>query len=237
MDQKKILVPTTSAESWKAFLADPDKHWKTGYSAKLTAESWEVAKNIPGEIHRALNKNEHLKNSEMLFAIPEFKVPLPGGSRPSQNDLLVVISNELSLSVITVEAKVKENFGDSIHTWIHDASKGKKERLQYIKQQLGISSNNIDDLRYQLFHRFASAVIMARKFHAQNAVMVIQSFAESDSENHYDDFRMFLSTCYGTESVKEKPIYLASVDSIKLFALWVYSKPQGNVKLTTILRG
>jgi predicted RNA-binding protein with PUA-like domain len=27
----RILTPTTGPDSWKSFLADPDKQWKTGY--------------------------------------------------------------------------------------------------------------------------------------------------------------------------------------------------------------
>lgn len=41
MNQKKILIPTTNAESWKDLLAKPDNQWKNGYSAKSVAESWE----------------------------------------------------------------------------------------------------------------------------------------------------------------------------------------------------
>ncbi len=221
MNQKKILIPTTSIESWKSLLADPGKHWKTGYSAKTAAESWENAKDIPKEIFIALNKNDRLSNSEMLLAIPEFKVPLPGGSRPSQNDLLVVVSNISYLTVITVEAKAKEDFGPLIKEWKKDASAGKDERLVFIKNEIGVSRNELDDLRYQLFHRFASAVIMAKKFHAHNAVMIIQSFIQSDLENHYKDFEKFIIVCYDKISIKETPIYVGTIDSIQLFALWV----------------
>jgi len=35
MTQKKIYVPTKNAESWRECLADPQKHWKDGYSAKI----------------------------------------------------------------------------------------------------------------------------------------------------------------------------------------------------------
>ena len=124
MEQKKILRPTTNIESWEKL--HPKKHWKDEHSAKLVAESWEKASDLPKEIINALNKNDQLKNSELLMAIPEFKVSLPGGVRPSQNDLLVLISNELGLTVVTIEAKAKEDFDSLISDWQKDNAKGKK---------------------------------------------------------------------------------------------------------------
>ena len=175
MVQKKILIPTTNAESWKIFLAS-ETHWKTGYSAKSAAESWENAEGLPTEIVSAFNQHESFRNSEMLLAIPEFKVALPGGSRPSQNDLLVVTSNEKGLTVITVEAKVDEGFDKMVKDWLKEASDGKDERKKYLLNTINFQNIEIDHLRYQLFHRLASAVIMAKKFHANKALMIIQSF-------------------------------------------------------------
>lgn len=40
---RKNLELTHDAEGWKAFLADPEKQWKDGRSAKLLAEAWEAA--------------------------------------------------------------------------------------------------------------------------------------------------------------------------------------------------
>jgi hypothetical protein len=33
----KIFIPANKPEDWKSLLAEPDKHWKTGYSAKTLA--------------------------------------------------------------------------------------------------------------------------------------------------------------------------------------------------------
>ena len=35
------LVPTRGPADWQAYLADPEKHWKDGRSAKMLAETWE----------------------------------------------------------------------------------------------------------------------------------------------------------------------------------------------------
>jgi len=93
--------------------------------------------------------------------------------------------------------------------------------LNKINFPLEFDKNN---LRYQLFHRLASAVIMAKKFHAKYAFMIIQSFTENDNKNHYSDFEDFIKV-YGKQSKKEKPIKLTKVDNIEVYAMWVYSKP------------
>ncbi len=45
-----IYKPTKTPECWREFLADPIKHWRTGYSAKSMAFSWEEADGVPEEI-------------------------------------------------------------------------------------------------------------------------------------------------------------------------------------------
>ena len=222
MEQKKIFIPTTNAESWKVFLASLS-HWKEGYSAKSAAESWEKVGGLPIEIITAFTQHESFKDSEMLLAIPEFKVPLPGGSRPSQNDLLVVTSNEKGLTVITVEAKAKEDFGQTIKEWKKDASDGKEKRLEYLLKTINFQSKEIDNLRYQLFHRLASAIIMAKKFHANKALMIIQSFQENDDKNHFTDYQNFISV-YKIEPIKEQIQQISSVNGIDVYVLWVFSK-------------
>ena len=50
----KIMIPARSAEDWKAFLAEPDKQWKTGYSAKTLAHCWQDAAGFPEEVKNVL---------------------------------------------------------------------------------------------------------------------------------------------------------------------------------------
>ncbi len=220
MEQKKILIPTTNAESWKIFLAS-EIHWKPGYSAQSAAESWENVKGLPKEIIKAFNQDEGFKNSEMLLAIPEFKVPLPGGSRPSQNDLLVVTSNEKGLSIITVEAKVDEGFDKTVNEWIAKTTNW-KVRLDYLINKINFPAIESGNLRYQLFHRLASAIIMAKKFHAKNALMIIQSFQSDDKKNHFSDYQNFLQA-YGVSAEKETIQAITKVGNIQVYCLWVNS--------------
>jgi len=38
-----IYKRTQKADDWKQLLADPEKHWKTGFSARTFAHCWEEA--------------------------------------------------------------------------------------------------------------------------------------------------------------------------------------------------
>jgi hypothetical protein len=227
--QKKIFIPTENAESWRNFLADRDKHWKSGFSAMSTAYSWENSEGIPIEIINVLSQHSDFKELELLISIPEYKVPLPGGNRPSQNDILAIFSTEKALSVMAVEGKAKEDFDVLISDWKAKTSdSGVEKRLGYILQKIGVKGMYIDNLRYQLFHRLASSVIMAEKFHAKNAIMIVQSFNNNDTENHFSDFADFLKL-YGYLSISKSNLYrLTKVNGIEIFAGWVYSDWEKN---------
>ena len=58
MSQKRILIPTDSESDWKSLLAEPEKQWRPGYSAMLTAQSWENAGGLPPEIESVFTKTE-----------------------------------------------------------------------------------------------------------------------------------------------------------------------------------
>ena len=75
-----IYVPSSGVDSWRQFLASPEKQWRTGFSAKSLAYSWEEADGFPEEIQQALAEVEALNGIKPLLVIPEHKVPLPGNS-------------------------------------------------------------------------------------------------------------------------------------------------------------
>lgn len=179
-----ILVPTAGPNDWKRFLADPEKQWKRGYSAMAAALSWEAANGVPPEISNILGKPV-----ELLLAIPEHKVALPGGRRESQCDVFALVRVDNELMAIAVEAKVNEPFGPTVSEWMINASKGKIERMGFICDLLGLSVPPPGHLRYQLFHRTAAAVVEAKRFRTAQAGMIVQSF--SHEHRWEEDFQAF----------------------------------------------
>ena len=216
----KFFIPTNKPKDWKPLLADPDKHWKTGYSAKALAYAWQEATDFPPEVRRVFQNSriELFHNAELLLAFPEYKVPLPGGCRASQNDIFVLARGNDQLVSIMVEGKVSEPFGETIAEWkLHDRG-GKKIRLKFLCDMLELDVNRIDHIRYQLLHRTASAVIEAKRFNAQNALMLVHSFSQSDE--WFDDYCQFLAL-FGVKGETDSLVFGKKVDGIDLYFAWV----------------
>ncbi len=195
----RIFLPTRGPGDWKQLLADPEKHWVSGRSAKCLAESWEkAAPGFPAPVEQALTFSgaPELANLEILAAFPEYKVPLPGGSRASQTDLMVVAKGADGLVVIAVEGKVDETFGPTVGEKRVDASPGQTKRLDFLHRTLGLDTPVPDDIRYQLLHRTASALIVAEQYGAATAVMLVHSF--SKTREGFSDYRAFAGL-YGVE--------------------------------------
>ena len=182
----KILIPSRGADDWKQFLAQPDLHWKKGYSARTLAHSWEAASTIPPEV--AAIMSEAFGSPDLLFAVPEHKTMLPGGTRESQSDVLALVRHPGGLACYTIEGKVDEPFGPTVGEWSINASPGKIERLAHLCGLLGLTVCP-DDVRYQLMHRTASALIEAERFDARLAGMIVHSFAPD--RRWYDEFARF----------------------------------------------
>ena len=189
---KRIFVPTQSGSDWQRLLGKPKLHWKKGRSAMSAAACWEDANpNLPSDILRVLedSKDPSLTGLELLAAIPEWEVDLPGGERPSQTDVLAIARNAMNLVILGIEAKVDETFGPTIAEKMAEPSSDQLERLAYLEMELGRSEPFPGAIRYQLLHRSVSALLTARAFHAPVAVMLVHSF--SPNSTWRDDFSAF----------------------------------------------
>ena len=227
MKQKRILVATDGPETWKRFLAEPDRQWQSGFSAMSMAYSWENAGGIPKEIAALFTKADEsaLRDATLALAIPEYKVGLDGGSRPSQNDVFAILSCSQGLITIMVEGKAREDFDVLLGDWKKRTSPhGVRARMADITENIGLNQTVPDDIRYQLLHRTASAIIEAKRFHAPLAAIVVQSFVADDTENHYDDFCKFIRL-FGKTPTKEKLLEISRPQGRRLFAAWVQSEP------------
>ena len=188
----KFFIPSTGPEDWRRFLSDPDRHWRSGYSARALAHSWEESGDFPREVKQVFSGCDFsiLKDIELLVAFPEYKVPLPGGKAPSQNDLFALGRSQGKLIAITVEGKVSEPFDKTVCEWLEGASRGKQCRLEYLCGLLEIEIDSVEKIRYQLLHRTASALLLAERFNASAALMLVHSF--SQKHEWFEDYQEFL---------------------------------------------
>jgi hypothetical protein len=187
----RIYCPTAGAEDWKRFLADPEKHWASGYSARTLASCWEAANGaLPPEIASLFRQQG--SEPELLIAIPEHKVPMPGSHRgDSQNDVFALVRANERTFAVTIEGKVKEPFGPVLGDWLKDASNDKRDCLQTICRMLDLPGELPRDIHYQLLHRSASAVIEAERFKTDAAATIIHSF--SPERLWFDAFEKFVA--------------------------------------------
>jgi hypothetical protein len=216
----RILHFTTGPQDWQALLADPQKHWRTGFSARTLAHCWEAANGLPPEVQAVFSaSNEPLiADFTPIVAVPEFKVPLPGGDRPSQNDLFLLGRSKGGPVSVMVEGKVSESFGPTIAEWRKEASTGKEERLSFLLRTVGLSGTPDGASRYQLFHRAASAVLEGERYRAVAAVMLVHSFSRERA--CWPDYQAFLQL-FDVHAEVGKLQRLPGAQRIPLFAAWV----------------
>ena len=216
---KRIFVPTRSGSDWQPLLAKPTKHWKKRKSAMTAAACWEATPStFPSELSKVLNASgdADLVDLKLLAAMPEWTTLLVGGDTASQTDVLALARNDRGLCVVAVEAKVDEDFGPTLGDKRKNPSPGQTERLGHLQRLLGVGELP-DDIRYQLVHRTASAILVAQEFHARTAVMLVHSFGSRD--NLRADFDAFGKAMNGAKIV-DNVLIVPSMDRPRLFLIW-----------------
>ena len=217
---KRIFVPIQTASDWQRLLAKPKLHWKKAHSAMTTAACWDAANGqLPAEIMGVFESSNEptLTNLQLLVALPEWEVPLPGGERSSFTDVLALARNTLGLVAVAVEAKVDEEFGPMLLTKRTEASSGKNERIDHLHKVLRLKSPLPDAIRYQLLHRTASALFTAEEFHANTAIMLVHSF--SPTARWREDYMAFCSAM-GAQPLSDSICAVPGFDRPKLYLAW-----------------
>jgi len=217
----KIYIPSDSPDRWKDLLAQPKKQWKKGYSARSLAYCWQEADGFPVNIVRTFQKSkiDLFKNVELLFAFPEYKVPLPGGKRESQNDIYVIAKSNNNLISIMIEGKVSEPFDKLMSSWISNSggNSGKQERLNFLLNKLNLNYTQVQQIRYQLLHRTVSAIIEAQRIGAKNALMLVHSF--STENEWFNDFDQFVKL-FGLTAEENTIVGPYQTDGINIYFGW-----------------
>ena len=216
-----FFFPGNGVESWRALLADPERQWRRGYSARALAYSWEEAGGFPKEVKYVFEAKSPsvFSGIECLAAFPEHKVKLPGAGLPSQNDIFVLARCGDQLISIMVEGKVSETFGSQIVSeWLRDGGTNRANRLDGLASMLGLEATNLGPIWYQLVHRTASALIEAERFGAGHALMLVHSF--SQTQEHFEDYAAF-AKLLGVEVEPESIVKVGQRRGKELYLGWV----------------
>jgi len=224
---QRILVPSAGATCWRRFLADPDNQWKRGASALELAVSWESAqkseRGIPPAVAAVLDQNPVLAGTRLLVALPEHRVALKGRGKASQTDVWTLLRASDEYVSMAVEGKAGELFASTLGEWLIDASRGKRDRLEHLCNILQVTTSPGSELRYQLFHRTASAILEAQRFGAKIAVMLVQAFSteSSASGQSWQDFTAYCALLGATAARGKLMEAPRASGTERLFLGWV----------------
>jgi hypothetical protein len=194
---------------------------RKGRSAYELATSWVGAKDIPATVRRVLDTAEEYRGAELVEAFFERQVDLRTPGRPSQTDLLAFVRLADGYAVVAIEGKVDEPFGPIVDDW--NTGRGKEARLQALCELLDIPSEEAKPLRYQLFHRTASAVFEAERYGVTRAAMVVHSFDPNDAG--FPDFTAFSRALGVGETAVGGMTGAKSVGGVELRLGWVRDQP------------
>jgi len=218
-----FYLPTKSAQCWRGLLADPDKHWRDGFSAKSLAVCWERGGSFPPEVAAAFRASgiPSFEGLSIVAGFPEYKIQIPPSTRrPSQTDLMVIARAGRELVVIAVEGKVDESFGELVSDWREHDTQGKTERLRFLTDSLGVPGEQLDGVRYQFLHRTVSALLTAERFAASHAVMLVHSF--SRQQTGFTDYSAFLRL-FGVQAAAGTVQPAGTRHGIHLYFSWITS--------------
>jgi hypothetical protein len=184
----RLYVPVVEPEDVIRHLGKQEKHWKQGRSAHALASLWFAQNALPPRLRAVLDGHPAFQSAELVDAFLERKVDLKTEGRPSQTDLLAIVSVGDGLVILAIEGKAGESFGKYVHEW-RDGSDGKEARLGGLCKILGLSPQAAMKLRYQLLHRAASAILEAQRYRTRTAALLVHSF--SDDQKGFADFSAF----------------------------------------------
>ena len=212
--------PISDWRSWTRPKAE--RHWRAGRSAMELARGWFTSPVpvCPPEVRSLLESHPVSVGTVLTEGWPEHVTALPERGEGRNHDLLLVGYREGSSVVVSVEAKVDEQFGERIGDYWHRARKFKKptrapERIEALLSLVFGSDARPDtnpwtSLRYQLLTAVAGTAIEAAQREADTAVLIVHEFlthsanAAKVAENA-QDLSDFVSVLLSENAVSVQP--------------------------------
>lgn len=121
-----------------------------------------VGHTFPARVRTVLDTAPEYVGAELIDGFFEREVELGTAGRNSQTDLMVVADVQSELAIIAVEGKAEESFVEVVSEW--NNSPGKQHRPEHLCRTLELNPASVGELRYQLFHRTASAIYEAHRY-------------------------------------------------------------------------
>ena len=166
--------PITLCTDVRDYMPEDKKYqYRDGRSMAEAARCWVAASgHLPQSIADVVGSNE------MISAHFEYPTPVWGGGI-AMTDIMAFIPNGL----IAVEAKVDEPFDDLVSAWIFkeetknaNSPPHRTRVIQLYAKILGVKSEQLLGIRYQLLQRTLCAALTAKAQGISEAWMVVQAF-------------------------------------------------------------
>lgn len=204
------------------YLAKQEHHWRKGYSAYELAHSWVNACDIPASVRAVLDTCPDYAGAHIIEGLLEREVDLRTPGRRSQTDLLAFVKLTHGNTVVAVEGKVDEPFGELVSVW-NDYSTGKECRLKALCMSLGLRVADVGDIRYQLLHRTASAIYETQRYRTKQALMLVHSFSATDTS--FGDFQAFAELMGTPVRTVNQVSEERECEEVRLRLAWVKDQP------------
>ena len=184
-----------SVDEW-ARLAAPagkERHWVAGRRAMELARRW-VSGTVPEEVQRVLESHAAFREFVPTDAWPEHRTQLDGyGGNTRNHDLLLVGRCGDGPAIVDIEGKADESFGSLVGRQLARAREAQVEKpgsmaLARVEELcgavLGTTAGAASELRYQLIHGVAAAVIAAGERGAKRAAWIVHEFGGGSVSGH-----------------------------------------------------
>lgn len=193
-----IKKTTTITNETEWFLVAPPKkgiiQWKDGYSAKEFAKFATSNGQLKKLLQSVLEEISFITDDSFIGE-PEFETKLPGQGEGRNHDLLLY-NKDL---VIGIEAKVDEDFGETIKKEYYDkdVTENKKNRIKELKRIVfrNPDSPDVDELRYQLLTATAGTLLEAYRRDKNQCILLVLYFHKHNKEVNPDNkvaFKTFI---------------------------------------------
>jgi len=124
--------------------------------------------------------------------------------------------------VIMVEGKCAESFGPTVGKWLEKKGNGRKRRLRFLQETLGIPRVKAG-IRYQLLHRATSALLTGAQYRAAAAVLIVHSYDAPKDRTQpagWEDYLVF-ADLLGVQAESGKVQKSRAETAVPLFLLWM----------------
>lgn len=207
-------------------LAPPAKgelHWKDGRSAKELAKAWmsNSGPKMPSDLSEILLSQPHSLDFQPEWAAPEYETKLDEFKGSGRNHDMIVVGNANGKrTLIALEAKVDESFGDIVSDYVSRCVKANPRtnvpsRIEQLSTAI-FGTKNVGSLRYQLIHAIAGTLIEAVNQNAKQAIFIIHEFlpygkSSKKAKQNEEALQLFIKQLTGKSLTTREligPLYL-----------------------------